>query len=170
LIVLDEDDFAQMPSFSGTAEERLVKLMVHVVGRIPADVHGAYNHVYDRVERTYGAAFVRSLMSFLSVARFGLREKDLQALAPVASGNAWLPSSFAAVRRALRAHLGERGRSGQWSFTHHQARSAAIDRYGATPETARPLHQALARHLMSLPQGDPLRQETMYHLIWGGLQ
>lgn len=170
LIVLDEDDFAQMPRFSGTAEERLVKLMVHVVGLIPADVHGAYNHVYDRVEGTYRAAFVRSLMSFLSVARFGLREKDLQALVPMASGNAWLPSSFAAVRRALRAHLGERGRSGQWSFSHQQARSAAIDRYGATPETARPLHQVLARHLMSLPQGDPLRQEIMFHLIWGGLQ
>jgi tetratricopeptide (TPR) repeat protein len=170
LIVLDDDDFAQMPRFSGSAEERLVQLMVHVVGLIPADVHGAYDYVYDRVERTYGDTFVRSLMSFLSIARFGLREKDLQALVGSASGNAWLPSSFAAVRRALRAHLCERGRSGQWAFTHHQARSAAIDRYGATPETAGPLHQALSRHLRSLPGGDPLQLETMYHLICGRTQ
>jgi hypothetical protein len=106
-------------------------------------------HVYDRVERTYGDTFVRNLMSFLSIARFGLREKDLQALVGAASGNDWLPSSFAAVRRALRAHLCERGRSGQWAFTHHQARSAATDRYSATPETASPLPQALARHFLT---------------------
>lgn len=169
LIVLDEDDFAQLPQFPGTAEQRLLQLMTHVIGLIPADVSGAHNYLYARIERTYGDTFVRTLMSFLSIARFGLRETDLQTLTP-ASGVEWLPSSFAAVRRALRAQMCERGRIGQWAFTHHQARSAALNRYQASQETAAPYHLALARHMMSLPEGDPLRQETMYHLLEGGAQ
>lgn len=170
LIVLDEDDFAQLPQFPGTAEQRIVQLMTHVVGLIPPEVAGAYDYLYVRLEKTYGDSFVRSLIGFLATARFGLRESDLQALAPAASGVAWLPSSFAAVRRALRAHLSERGRSGQWAFTHLQGRLAAVNRYGATPETATPYHYDLARHLSSLPSGDPLRQETMFHLLSGGAQ
>jgi hypothetical protein len=170
LIVLDEDDFAQLVQFSGTPEERLVKLMLHVIGTIPADVPGAYGYIYERLERTYGGPFVRNLLGALAVARFGLREKDLQALGPMISGNAWLPPSFAAVRRALRAHLCERGGSGQWAFTHQQARSAAIERYCATPETEVPLQRALAEHLRSLQDGDPLRRETMYHLIRAGAE
>jgi tetratricopeptide (TPR) repeat protein len=165
LIVLDEDDFAQLPQFSGTAEQRIVQLMTHVVGLIPPDVAGAYDYLYARLEKTYGDSFVPSLMGFLAIARFGLRESDLQALTPAASGVVWQPSSFAAVRRALRAQLSERGRSGQWAFTHLQARLAAVNRYGATPH-----HCDLARHLMSLPSGDPLRHETMFHLLSGGAQ
>jgi tetratricopeptide (TPR) repeat protein len=170
LIVLDEDDFARLPSFSGTPEERLVKLMLHVIGTIPADVPGAYGYIYDRLERTYGGPFVRSLLGVLAVARFGLREKDLQALVPVIGGNPWPPRSFAAVRRALRTHLCERGGNGQWAFTHQQARSAALGRYCATPKAEVPLQRAVAGHLRSLQQGDTLRQETMYHLIQAGAE
>jgi tetratricopeptide (TPR) repeat protein len=168
LILLDEDDFAQLSQLPGTSEQRLVQLMAHVVGVIPPEVPGAYDYLYAHLERTYGEAFVRSLMIFLAIARFGLRESDLQALTPATSGVAWLPSSLAAVRRALRAQLSERGGNGQWAFTHLQAQAAAVNRYAATPETATPYHCDLARHLMSLPSCDPLREETMFHLLCGG--
>ena len=135
LLILDAEDFALLPSFSGTAEERLVRLLLHVVDSMPAAVDDAHQHVYARVEKTYGRELVSETLTLLSLPRFGLRESDVRSLIGNASG--WSASSFAAIRRALRSHIGERGKGQAWAFLHQQGRRAALDRYAADPARRR---------------------------------
>jgi tetratricopeptide (TPR) repeat protein len=163
LLVLDVEDFALLPGFPGTAEERLLHLLVQVVDSMPATLDAAYAHVYARVEKDYGRELVTHVMTFLSLSRFGLRESDLRDL--FGSRTQWSPSSFAALRRALRAHIGERGKAREWAFLHQQGRRAALNRYAADPDISRADHRRLGEYLRALPAADPLRHETMYHLI-----
>src|SRR5206468_2563138 len=163
LLVLDADDFALRVGFTGSAEARLVQLLVHVVESLPPTASAAYGQVFERIETTYGRPFAAATLTLLALSRFGLRESDLEAL--LAGEVAWSSASFAAVRRALRAHLAARGKAGAWTFTHREGRRAAIERYAADPVLAKDRHQRIAAHLANLPEEDPLRQETMYHLI-----
>jgi tetratricopeptide (TPR) repeat protein len=163
LLVLDAEDFALLPTFSGTAEERLLRLLVEVVDSMPPALGPAYQHVYARVEKAYGQELTTNVMALLSLSRFGLRENDLRDL--LGGRTDWSAASFAALRRALRAHIGERGRVREWAFVHQQGRRAALERYAADPGIARARHRQLGEYLRALPAGDPLREETLYHLI-----
>jgi tetratricopeptide (TPR) repeat protein len=165
LLVLDADDFALLPGLSGSPEERLHQLLILTVDRIPPDVEGAYDFLLNRIEKTYGEARVSATLSLVSLARYGLRESDLQALLPVSSGMGWDPALFAAMRRALRAQLRQSGGTGQWQFAHQRAQAAVRSRYGTDAEKNRLHHKRLADHLIGLPDQDPMRQEGMYHLI-----
>ncbi len=165
LLVLDADDFALLPGLSGSPEERLHQLLILTVDRIPPDVEGAYDFLLNRIEKTYGEARVSATLSLVSLARYGLRESDLQALLPASSGVGWDPALFAAMRRALRAQLRQSGGTGQWQFAHQRAHAAVRSRYGADAEKNRLRHKHLADHLIGLPDQDPMRQESMYHLI-----
>jgi len=163
LLVLDADDFALRVGFTGSAETRLVQLLVHVVESLPPTASAAYGQVFERIETTYGRPFAAAALTLLALSRFGLRESDLEAL--LAGEDAWSSASFAAVRRALRAHLAARGKAGAWTFKHREGRRAAIERYAADPALAKERHRRIAAHLANLPKEDPLRGETMYHLI-----
>ncbi|HVO83102.1 MAG TPA: DUF4062 domain-containing protein [Syntrophobacteria bacterium] len=163
LLVLDADDFALRAGFTGSAEERLVHLLVRVVESLPPTAGAAYGYVFERIEATYGRPFVGAALTLLALSRFGLRESDLEAV--LAGELAWSSASFAAVRRALRAHLAARGKAGAWTFTHREGQRAAVERYAGDPAVATARHRRIAAHLGNLPKEDPLRRETMYHLI-----
>jgi tetratricopeptide (TPR) repeat protein len=162
LLLLDADDFEAARDGAGTPEERLLHLLVTTVTGFPDDLAGAYAAAFEHAEQAYGGDLVVVILRRLATARFGLRETDLEAMFRAHPG--WDGSILAILRRALRAHLGERGAARQWTFTHQQAREAALARYTGDPAVRRAEHAAIAKHLLGLPEGDPLRHEILHHL------
>jgi tetratricopeptide (TPR) repeat protein len=165
LLVLDADDFARLPDISGSAEEKLLKLLTLTVETIPPDVAGTYDYVFTRVESTYGQARVGAVLSALAASRYGLRESDLRALLPRLAPLSWDAALFAAIRRAMRAQLHQYGEAGKWAYTHARVREAAAGRYLADAARRRDSHARIAEHLGELPEGDVMRHERMHHLI-----
>src|SRR5206468_695933 len=131
LLVLDADDFALRVGFTGSAEARLVQLLVHVVESLPPTASAAYGQVFERIETTYGRPFAAGTLTLLALSRFGLRESDLEAL--LAGEVAWSSASFAAVRRALRAHLAARGPAPPRRGTSARLRRLLAWRLGPRP-------------------------------------
>jgi tetratricopeptide (TPR) repeat protein len=166
LLLLDADDYTSARVGEGTPEQRLLRLLVDTVRRLPQGLPGAYGAVFERVEQAHGQAIVSAVLRRLALTRFGLRESDLQAM--FTSHPAWTATTLATLRRALRAHVAERGPARQWTFTHQQAREAALGRYAAHPQERRAEEAAIGRHLRALPEGDPLRHEILHHLAEAG--
>ena len=166
LLLLDEDDFARAGELSGTPEEQLHALLMRTVQRYPAQPRALYGTLLERAEDAYGRQWARRFAELIAVSRWGLRESDLHALLPRLTGEPWDGTRLAALRRGYRAHVTQRGRRGQWDFSHAQAREAVLARNLADPVARQRVHGALADHLDSLPVGDPLNQsELMHHLI-----
>jgi tetratricopeptide (TPR) repeat protein len=161
LLVLDADDFAELSAMSGSPDERLDALLVQTVKRIPAQGREAYKAVFARVARAFGPELVEQMLCLVGVSRYGLRELDLRVLVP-----RWNGTSFAAVRRALRAHLSFQGPMAQWNFINPQARRALLEAFIDEPSRIE-LHRRLTRYVLKLPDEDPLHEETMYHLLEG---
>jgi tetratricopeptide (TPR) repeat protein len=169
LSLLDGDDFARLrgPEFEGLPEDlRVQKLLCDIVGRMPPTVEGLYGWLLIRAGEASGPVLARTFVALLAVSRAGWREVDLRALLPAVMGEPWNDLRFAILRRALRAHLLERGVSGQLDFRHEQMRRSVSLAYLADLRYVRELHAAIVEHLQSLPATDPIRQgEMMYHLI-----
>ena len=119
-----------------------------------------------RAEEVHGAIQARSFASLVAVSRNGWRESDFRSLLPRLTNGDWGDLRFAAVRRAFRAHLIQRGSHGEWDFAHTQMRAAVFRHYLPDTGRLRELHLILGDHLLDLPANDPLRQnEAMFHLI-----
>ena len=167
LLLLDADDFARARTMPGeTAGERMRALLLDVAQSLPPEVETLYAYLLERAEEIHGRDWTRAFVEATALSRHGWREGDLEALVPKLSGHPWTDLDFAALRRAFRAHLVQRGAQGQWGFAHAQLRAAVERRNLADPAARRALHTRLADHLATLPAEDPLRQtERMYHLI-----
>ena len=183
LNLLDADDFARAErEFGGTPEQRLHLLAMDVARRLPAEVSALYGRMLERCEQLAGHGWAWAFANVIAVTRNGLRESDLSALLPKVLSelgtdalrtpeseflrDRWDGLRFAALRRAFRAHLVQRGALGQWDFFHDQMRDAVKQRYHQGADIIHRLHSLIADHLESLPSDDPLRQtELMFHLI-----
>ncbi len=163
LLLLDADDFQRAErEYEGTGEQRLYAMMLDVAADLPPETEELYGWLLRRAEELYGHELVGEFCGLVATSRAGLRESDLPELMPFD----WDALRFAALRRALRAHLVQRGTEGQWDFFHAQMREAVRKRYLADPWRARELHLLLARHFAGLPDTDPLRaSEPLYHFI-----
>lgn len=162
LLLLDADDFAAARAGEGTPEQRLLRLLVATVQRLPEALPGAYGAVFERVEKAHGEDIVAAVLRRLALTRIGLRESDLQLM--FQSHPDWTATTLATLRRGLRTHVTERGPARQWTFVHQQAREAALRRYCADTTLRRAEEAAIGAHLRSLPESDPLRHEILYHL------
>jgi len=166
LLLLDQDDFARLGAFTGTAEEKLHALLLTTAGGFPPRVEALYATLLERTEDAYGEAWAREFANLLAVSRRGLREADLRAVLPRRTGETWDELTFATLRRGFRGHLVQRGAAGEWDVTHAQLRQTILGRNLSAPADQRAVHAALADHLLGLPGNDPLhRDETMVHLI-----
>jgi len=174
LNLLDADDFERAErQFSGSPAEQLGRMMVDMAERLPPDVEGLYDWLFAHAEKVHGGPWVKAFSGLIAASRFGWREGDLRVLVPVAAGlfapgistETWDDLRLAALRRAFRAHLVERGAAGQWDFFHAQARTTLTRRNLADSRLLQRLHSAIADHLQGLPREDPLHEsETMHHL------
>lgn len=172
LCLLDPDD---CPSAAGgTAGETLHRLIVDTAQRLPPDVEGLYGWMLQRNEARFGAGCIGTFVNLIAVSRHGVRESDLHVLLPkvarlVAPAGPRVVCDglkFPLLRRAFRAHLIQRGASGEWDFLHPQLREAIHRRNLRDPQLVQQLHTSLAYQLKSRPSSDPLRQtELMAHLI-----
>lgn len=152
-----------------TGAERIIQLLLSVVGQLPGDIEGLYGWMLDSAERNFGRAWTRAFVEPIAVSRGGWRESDLQHLVARLSGERWEALRFAAVRRALRAHVVQRGAHAQWDFAHAQMRRAVEQRLGCEGHSVLALHREIAAHLLNLRPEDPLRQtEAMVHLVQTG--
>lgn len=167
LNLLDADDFAHaMRAYSGSPAEQLHALMVGIVAELPADVLGLYQRTFDRAEKLFGILLTRAFLGFIAISRAGWRESDFRSLLPRLSGEQWEELRFASLRRLFRGQLRQRGGLGQWDFNHAQMRVAVCQYLSTHSVSVAEFHSAVADHLDSLPNDDPLRQsETMVHLL-----
>ncbi|HUS80270.1 MAG TPA: hypothetical protein VM283_03315, partial [Armatimonadota bacterium] len=168
LNLLDQDDFERLGTdeFKGTAEERLLGLLLDVAGKLPVEIEELYGWLLRESEETWGEAWAREFACLIAVSRGGWRESDFEKLLLARTGEAWDPLRFAGLRRSFRAHLARRGPQRQWDFFHAQAREAVRARYLTDPAREREVHAALGDHLEALPREDPLHEsELMFHLI-----
>lgn len=167
LNLLDADDFNR-------AGQDITFLLLEKARALPADTEGMYNLMFDRAEKLFGPGWTRSFLCLTALGRAGWREMDYQGalqpasaiLAPEADAPEWDGLRFAALRRSFRSQLVQRDEYGRWDFTHAQMRQAVQRRYLDGAETVRRLHDAIATHLLALPEDDPLGCEgAMWHLI-----
>jgi tetratricopeptide (TPR) repeat protein len=181
LNLLDGDDFRRAEADTQKRDEdRLHAMVVSEARAIPGDIEELYGRVFDRAGRrvsedpSKGTILARSFTVAIALSRGGFRERDLAVLIPgvarlldpSAPPIEWNALVFAALRRALRAHVVRRGDDDRWDFQHRLARSAAERAYVPDAGILKQIHELAADHLLSLPPDDPLREsETMYHLI-----
>ncbi len=171
LNLLGGDDFTRADrEFEGTAEERLNRLLVTEMQRMPGGVPALYDWMLSRAEhptdRAWTAAWALSLVNLITVSRSGWRESDLRVLMPQLSGEHWDDLKFAALRRTFRAHIVQRGSQAQWDFSHAQMRARVSARNLGDPSIRQRLHALIADHLEQLPADDAAREsELMFHVI-----
>ncbi len=166
--LLEADDFerADREYADLPGAERMQALQLDEAHRLPADVPGMYGELLDRAERGFGRAWARAFTGLVAVSRAGWRESDLRELMPAASGRPWDELAFADVRRALGAHVVQRGAQAQWDFFHAALRETVLRRDLADEVARKRLHGLIGDHLDRLPAGDPLRiGESMFHLL-----
>ena len=175
LQLLDADDFERaQQEYTGSADDRLQKMMCDVAAYLPGDVESLYGEMLDRCEKLYGAGWASGFACLIAVSRNGWREADLRELLPRAvqqmvpgePDEPWNDLRFAALRRGFRAHLVQRGAQSQWDFFHAQMRQAVERKSLHDIDLSVQLHILIADYLESLPESDPVRQvELMFHQI-----
>ncbi|HNX29375.1 MAG TPA: tetratricopeptide repeat protein [Syntrophomonadaceae bacterium] len=168
ILTLDEDDYARLEKdeLQGTAEARLLSMLLDTAQKLPPDVPGLYQSLTEKLENLFGASQVKSLLSLIAVSRMGLRESDLKQLVPVMTGEAWQDLTFARIRNYLGSHLVQRGTENLWNFFHQQAKISVMNRYLKNEADLKNLHAVIAAYLETLTRQDPLRiNEIMYHYI-----
>ena len=166
--LLEADDFerADREFAHLSPAARMEALQLTEAQALPPDIPGVYGELLARAERHYGEARTRAFMGLITVSRTGWRESDLRELMPRVSGELWDELAFAGIRRALGAHVVQRGAYAQWDFFHVSLRETVLRRDLADEAGRKLLHGIIADHLDSLPQDDPLRiSETMVHLM-----
>ena len=166
--LLEADDFEradrEFAHLHGPA--RMEALQLSEAVQLPADVPGVYSELLERAERGFGKAWADAFVNLVALGRAGWRESDLRELMPKVSGQPWDELAFAGVRRALGAHVVQRGAQAQWDFFHAALRDTVLARNLADESERRHLHGLLVDHLEALPPGDPLRiSETVVHLL-----
>ena len=165
-LVLALEELALIEADTGTPPERLRQSMLDRVEAMPTDPVRFHRATFDRAAEQVGATTVPALLGLIVASRAGWREGDLQQLLPRVSGEPWDQQRFAALRRLLHGHIGQRGELGQWDFNHVQMRAAARSRLAALRVSEPQLHLLIADHLLSLSPDDQLRAtETMVHLL-----
>jgi len=164
-LLLDEDDFRRMKGLKGSAEEKLLQLLLITADKLPSDIPGMYNYVFKRAG-IFGDEFVNSILSYIGISRNGLRESDLEELINNYSNSKWDPLNFAAFRRYLRSHLVSKGEIGLWDFRHLQVRESLKYTLLNDDGKVQILHKKLAGHLKKLPEDDSLGlNEILWHLF-----
>ncbi|MBK8060477.1 MAG: DUF4062 domain-containing protein [Gemmatimonadetes bacterium] len=184
LNMLDSTAFERLDAREGAAG--IMALLRGQVEAMPGEIAGLYEMLLTDAERHVGEGWTRAFVQAIAVSRAGWREQDLRVLLPRLSGELWDELRFAAVRRAFRAHVVQRGANAQWDFAHMQLRVAVARRLAATRVNTVALHDAVGDYLLevisqaagaegggegsALRRDDPLHEsETMYHLMRGAL-
>jgi tetratricopeptide (TPR) repeat protein len=197
LNLLDEDDFSAADKLEGSPEQKLHAFMLKTVEEFPSTIEELYAALYrrahERFGQRYGIGWIPEMLGLIACSRFGLREKDLEALLCnieaqkqgkennagfVAEFGMNFTLQFSAVRRYLSAHLVQRDEMGLWDFTHAQGRKSIQDSrfriQDSKSESANPelsFHRKIAVHLEGLERGDGLRtREIMWHYMKGDLK
>ena len=174
LNLLDEDDFARALA----SKEDPAEL---IANDVPGDISGLYEWILKRLEKTYGTAWVVSIIALVALSRQGWREMDFEAmltgvadlLFPNQKTIKWDPLKFAVIRRGLRGQLIQSGSYGRWRFMHQQMQKAVLAHKTNGMETSlsdttiqQLMHTDVCDYLLKKKEGDPIRtDETMWHLI-----
>ncbi len=186
LNLLDEDDFTAADKLEGSPEQKLLAFMLKTVVEFPATIEDLYRALYrrahERFGQRYGIGWIPELLQFIACSRFGLREKDLEALLCgieakkqgkendigfAAEFGVNFALQFAAVRRYLSAHLVQRDEMGLWDFMHVQGRKAVQEQ----KSEEKYYHRLIAEHLEKLLRGDGLKVlEIMWHYFQGDMK
>lgn len=164
-LLMDEDDFARMKELEGDAETKLTQLLIQTAEKMPPDIEGMYQYVFNRC-KIFGADFVNGLLIYMGISRNGLRESDLEHLINDYNKIKWENLNFAAFRRYLRNHIVQKGELGLWDFRHVKARESLKKSLLKDETTVVKLHKNLSAHLDKLNEEDPLRlTEIIWHLF-----
>jgi tetratricopeptide (TPR) repeat protein len=169
LLLLDQEFFEEAkPDARVPWPERVGQLIQAHAASLPRSIELLYQQDLARTAEIYGHSWVSGFMGLVALSRYGWRQSDLRELLPLVTGVNWDDRTFASVRRSFRAHLLQRGRLGQWTFSHESMRVSVHD-WCFADHAERAWQQIIAQYLEDLPSVDPVRQmETMYHLTHAG--
>jgi tetratricopeptide (TPR) repeat protein len=180
LNLLDSDHFVRVEAVAGDPAANLHAMVVAEARSLPGDLAELYRRIFIRAghgisdDPHEGALLASAFTTTIAVSRAGFRERDLSTLVPgvsvlldpLTSPLTWNALTFAALRRALRAHLTLRGEDDRWDFHHGRARAALTL---SDQSAQRRLHALVADYLLTLPIDDEFREsESMHHLLQSG--
>lgn len=151
--------------YAGSAESSLLQLLMDTAQNMPPTPETLFPYIYKRAEKLFGELFTRTVLSLIALTRNGWREKDLEHMVPQITGEPWNRLTFAAFKRHFRGHLIEIGQLGLFRFFHTQMGKAVTATYLQKEEEITILHELAAKYLLALTDGEPMRNEIMFHLL-----
>ncbi|MFH1197773.1 MAG: DUF4062 domain-containing protein [bacterium] len=159
MMALDKDDFEKMSKVEGRADAGMESYMAKMIEKFPPLPGDLFINLINKACILFGEDFTNAVFNLIAISRNGLREKDLEKLAPY-----WEPLQYAALRRWFRAHLIKQSEELQWNLAHSILRNTLIDKI--EKDNYKKLNDAIAAHLLQQPNTDALHiSETMYHLM-----
>ncbi|MBU0992502.1 MAG: SEL1-like repeat protein [Proteobacteria bacterium] len=166
LNLLDMDAFEKMETvYSGTAEQRLQKLLIDTVRQFPPDIAAMYDWFLEDTEAINGR-IARAFVTCIALSRSGWRKQDFQGIIARLTDRTWSDLVFARLRRSMRGHLFQHGLQARWDFVHPQMRQMAIWKYASNEQERIAGHRSIAGYLETCDLEDPLRSsELVYHYI-----
>jgi len=106
----------------------------------------ALSFVFDKEEKDYKEKFnaMEEAIGLIAVARFGLREKDLEC---IMNGRIWTNVSFASIRLFLRDFF-RQYQDGCWTFEHDIIKEGIIAHFNKEPNGEKNLRRQLYAYLL----------------------
>lgn len=160
LFGLDADDFKEIRERKELLDiDRINGFLMDLVDDFSGNAGDVFVEILKRASDDYGVSLTNKAMSYLSISRNGLREKDLAVLL----NNDWSELNFALLRRWLGDLITENRNNRQWKLSHHLLCQTILEKIN---QEALSLHDQISAYLLNLPDDDPLRvSEIMYHLV-----
>ena len=166
LNILDSDTLTLADKkYIGNPESCLLQLLMDTAQNMPPTPETLFPYIYKRAEKLFGTLFTQNVLSLIALSRNGWREKDVKVIVPRLTKDKWNTLTFASFKRHFRGHLIEIGQLGLFRFFHAQMVSAVTATYLQSEFKRQEVHNMAATYLLALPNGDPIRNEIMFHLL-----
>ena len=175
LNLLDAEDFAltrTLPQPGGkelAEDERVERMLLHLVERMPPTVAGLYGWMLERSEEIVPRELRGRLRMCWRWAGPGFASRTWKSCCRPSAAAARGIRSSSPRCGVLSGLTSSSAANRDTGIFHEQMRQAVVRRNLGDPVQTAELHRLIADHLLALPPNDPLRQtEAMYHLLGQG--
>jgi len=166
ILAIDQTDFEKISMMEGRVGEVIEDYLLGLINGFPSDPGQLFLSLTKKAGMIFGETFTMHTLDFLAVSRNGLRETDLAALVYQWMASHWDKLQFASLRRWFHSYLKIQGEELKWNLYHNAIRMALILVIPSNKLTK--IHNAIAQHLINLPEDDTLKSsETMHHFMQG---
>lgn len=159
LLMMNSDDFFKIRS-AGDGMGAISKRQRELLRECPEDISGMCSALISEAAKRVNPSLIIPVLEYLSLSRYGLRERDLEAL----MGEKWSAVEFAHFLSYMNDFFIMRD-DGRFDFTHVTIREGVLADCRDTEEKNREIWN----HLLTLDDDDSVRRaEIIYHAIAAG--